>query len=452
MARTAGSAIAIARVGDQVHFVSDARGAAAKSGAFPSNAAVADHVVIADYSLITLPHAHLVRAAASGKLGLLEPRETDPELLDPQTIARLWSETPVRSRTLFPLNRITELSRFVEARSRIVAALKQALESIKHHLSAVSPEYLELFSENGRIVPHFLPTLRGYPTPHHLQSAGLIQVTRMLQTNVDLGQQRVDRLIKLHQDQAGKESDPADIRYAERMIQNEIDRHLMLETQRLQIDRDIYQVARRELAPAYALKPAERLRSLLSMPVRSDFISDTPERTTLIVQLKDLFARRTSPERQARSDYQEYLRVRAGLESCRVDLTPAESLRLETTGQLLALSAGEFLNAVNYRTACEQLLNAGHSLETRDRADAAIALALTEVMAVEAVPGFTTLHGIVMSDLVKAATPELLTEGLGMFYLLLVLWGEHGGANGVRAQTRALIEEHGGIGASRAPP
>ena len=444
--------------------LADSDGRVVQEGRLPAHVA-ADTLVVADFGLIDHPETQRLRTS---RVGLVTPRSpaSRPWVSNPSDAAavlREWRDEPQQARAVVDDSELGSLRRYLEARSGLTRLRDQLLEQIVATLGAASREYLEIISEDGRLLSETVALLREYPTPRTLDDKGVIMLTRAIERAASNPQPAIDRLMRLVE-QPERLRNTLDSELAEVLLPGNVERYLIIPRQLYTLDLRIHHAARFGVAPAgggasdggsaqirgegattFSLY-ANHLFSIARQPLSPVVDLDQSLRT-----VHEIYERRSSPERSPRADYELYRATRAPLDA--ETLSAEDAVRLETIGQLLALATGDFLDAIRFRTACDRLLSealeAG-DLSERVHADAALSLAITEVCAVDFVSGFASLRGVVESELAAKGTPELVTEAIGLMSLVIVLFGEYLSYPEVLQIARASIDAHGGCGASRA--
>lgn len=460
VAGTAMHVLAVGYASGTLAFASgDAKASTVASGAFPVEAQAAKLLVVADYAL--LGRTDLRSFSTSGELGVLAPiragNSPDPaDALGADTVLRLWFDSDAE-RLQIPFSRLPRVARFLGARSSYTALMHQTFDQVSRLLSALSPEYFDALSERGRLQREALGIVSAYPTPAQLQSASTLQLTHALDTLLPRGRSVIrERVFELHQKEAFPEIDPYDGEFAMWMIPSWVRDYTRASERRTAIDQEIHRLLGLRSTPR-AAPSLERDFSVLGIGLSPDrTVEMSHDADALLVRLDALLAERFTADRHAQSAYEEYKLVHDALEQGergrKLDL--AERIRIETAGQLLALSSGRYLEAIRYRRACGELFEtaaeARAPIDDRVRADAAIAMALTEVVADDMVGGFAALRGAIEGSLAGAASPEFLTEALGMFVLTLVLFGENENYPQAFDSCAELIARHGASGPSRA--
>ncbi|WP_449281298.1 response regulator transcription factor [Leucobacter sp.] len=451
MSRSVNRFIAIA--GDGEYVLADSSGRVIQQGRLPARIS-ASIVVIADYSLLERPE--LAEYADSDRIGLLRPDRRQSAI----SAARQWARTPQGDRAYLCLaTEFPELRPLFSARAEIVSDQRLMLDRVRERLVAVSPEYAAILSDRDELITQALPILRDHPTPKHLQSAAIVQLSHVLHEHLPEGRQTViDRLFALRDGGGRGVVRPAAIAVetAEAMIPGDIDTYLQLEAHLTEVDQRIYRQISRDAVGATATTDPRRfsLLQLSGSPARRTEPSDDPEK--LIAEIAELLAKRYTPERHALSDYETFLCVRTALDAPGARLEPEVALRLETLGQLLALSTGRFHDAIRYRTACDAQLarltppSDQPSGLVRLLTDATLAMAITEMCAIDFVTGFTALRAAVESRGAQRATPEILGEALGLFALAIIFFGEHSHYPQALELMRGTIAQLGGAGPARA--
>ena len=435
----------------------DAKGRLFSSGAFPSEAHPAGLVILADFSL--LGRTELAALSESGQLGLLAPRRgarfDGPEALLPEDVLRLWNDSH-SERVQIHLSRLSRATRFLAARASYSARMNETLDDASRLLASLFPDYFAALSDRGRMLPEALAIVGVYPTLTRLQSASTVQLTHTLDTALPGAGGRTalrQRVFELHQRQGLPEVDPFDREFAATMIPNWARDYTQFGEQRAAIDQEIYRILALDSAPRTTKAP-QRDFSMLALSMSGERAavlgSDT---ASLLARLESLLAERGNEQRRPQSAYEEYKLVQAALEQQDHALTVCDRIRIETVGQLLALSARHYLDAARHRRACGGYFepDAGNStVPTRIRADATIAMALTDVLVDDLVTRFAGLRAAIEGTLAASATPEILTEALGMFVLTLVFFGENASYPEAGANCREFIAAHGAAGPARA--
>lgn len=415
-------------------------------------------VVIADYSLLMMPDT--LAAASTGRIGLL-PAAPHLAAID---LAYLWERIPAHSQLSVTKADVTSLQPLLRARAEVSDAADASLELLQSYLAPVSREYLEALAPGGDITAATLRVLHDYPTPSSLGSIGTRQLAQMLGVMLPTGsQQIIDRLQSLRKRSMETQYGAGGYRdlqaeTAKRMIPPTIEHHLLFVEQRNRLDTLLYAtVAAENSVPSHQHAQPQSI-SLLDLPLPVDHqLLDTADPTELVALATAVFARRQSPQRQPSADYQEFQRIRAGMKALGLPLPMADALRIEIFGQLLALSAGEVVDAISHRAACDALVNDATSwLDVPQdqaaslRADAAMAMAIVEVCVIDTLEGFPSLRFAVESGASAYATPELFAEASGLFTLILALYGEHGDYPIALEIMRTVVERHQQHGACRA--
>ena len=443
----------IAATGNGAFALADLSGRVLSQGRL-SESVSASMVVIADYGL--LHDLDLTQFSTTGEVGLLFPDRRQSAV----SIARQWSRTTVKERVyLRLLTDGSELDHLIRARAEIVADQNLMLRRVHDRLSAVSSEYADVLSDSGELILQVLPILRDHPTPHHLQAAAIVQLSHAVRASLPAGRQNmIDRLFALHDFNCdGNERLPAEHEVAEVMIPGDIDSYLQLEQHLMVVDQRIYQRVARA-SQSTLTRTSQMQFSVLRQPVvapRSEGAPRDPH--SLLREANELLKKRSTSGRRALSDYEEFLRLQSSLERFEDALTPAVLVRMETFGQLLALSAGRFLSAIRHRTTCEAQFSAIHTpqedlpLELANvLSDAALAMAITEMCAIDIATGFPTLRNGIESKLAAHATPEILSEAFGLFTMANILFGERTTRSHIFTSMKEAIVRIAGAGPARA--
>ena len=444
--------------------LANADGTIVQEGRLPAHVA-ADTLVVADFGLID--HAETQRLRAS-RLGLVTPHPPSnspwtSNSSDAAAVLHEWRGEPQETRAVVDDSELGTLRRYLEARSGLTRLRDQLLEQIVATLGAASREYLEIISEDGRLLSETVALLREYPTPRTLDDKGVIVLTRAIERAASNPQPAIDRLMRLVE-QPERLRNTLDSELAEVLLPGNVERYLIIPRQLYTLDMRIHHAARFGVTPAgggssdggsvqmrgdgattFSLY-ANHLFSVARQPLSAVVDLEQSLRT-----VHEIYERRSSPERSPRADYELYRATRAPIEP--EAISTEEAVRLEIVGQLLALATGDFLDAIRFRTACDRLVSEAiedGGLSERVHADAALSLAITEVCAVDFVSGFASLRGVVESELAARGTPELVTEAIGLMSLIIVLFGEYLSYPEVLQIARAGIDAHGGCGASRA--
>lgn len=423
-------------------------------GAFPADAPARGTLIVSDYSLLTRPD--VLAHAGAGSIGLLLPASAGSGDEPAEVIARRWCESAPTAHAFARAHELVELRRFLDERAALTNAMQTALGLVREHVRAISPDYFEILSVDGRLPAAALRLLHEHPTPRRLRAEGLVPLTRTLQRTFAVGgQQVVDRLFRFRQQDAEPVASVLDLELAERVIPHSIEVHRMLARQREAIDRDIHRLVS-HASRAESTRPERRGFSLLDLaplPATDVGLGRDPE--ALRARADALLARRTTAARAGRADHEEFKRIHAALAAEPGGQTPAETLRHEIAGQLLALSSRDFSSALRHRVRCEQWLSEHPTRADAPgldglRADAAIAMALTATFAIDVITGFTELRAAVEGGVAAEASPELRMEALGMLMLILAMFGEDGNYPTTLEDVQALIDELGGTGPARA--
>lgn len=424
-----------------------ADGAVLGQGSFPAEAEAADLVVVSDYEL--LAHPNLLDYSTSGAVGLMPPRRARG------TTARLLAARESEGLAIIDKEALRALTPYLRLRYELTGMLEQTRARIHRALGEAAPDYLALLSRDGRIPPDLMPVLREYPTLGLLGRTGLLQVTRLLETTLGAAnRQLIDQLLSLRR--SWLEAHPSggdEGGFAETAIPDAVELHALILRQRADCDAQIYRVAAKEHGDALAIGGRAPL-ALLAYPPRAEGSGSAPDLRTPFARHLDAVAARAALEHEPRRAFEEHRRARAGDDAAA--LVPADLLALETAGQLLALSSGNHLDAIRSRSVSESLFLSGELPRFGDderlgriRADALLAMAVTEAIAIDPLTGFSSLREAI--DQVRGtASPELLTEAYGLFVLLCVFFGERSGYERSIRELHSLIDAHGGSGASRA--
>jgi len=443
--------MAVAQLGSRVLYaLSDSRGRISQRGEFPVNAD-ASMVVLSDYAL--LEHPDVQAASASGRIGLVQPCV----LRDPIALARQWVRTPAEDRVEVSREDISWLKILLVARSILVSDQQAILERVRERVRSTSSDYAEILSDEEGLIPQLLPVLRDHPTPYHLQSSAVVQLGMMLQEFLAEGRQALsDRLFEMCGPSADSSLTQLDIELAEATIPGDIDTYLQLGNRLEELDWRIYRRASQEGAGDATMTMPRRF-SILEHADAGQRDDDQPiELADVDAALTRLLARRFTPERRAAGDYQDYLRLRAALHRQEAAPPADLALRIEIVGQLLALSAGRFTDAIRYRSACEELLSAAASPTSQPSpnyslyADAALSMSITYMCAIDMAGGFPALRSAAEDPAAQFATRGILCEALGLLSLTLVFFGEHMHYPQALTQMRALVFSGEEAGPARA--
>ena len=417
-------------------------------GRFPEEAAPAEFVAVADYDLLRLPG--LFDFSTSGAIGLLPPRRSTGAAF----AHGIWREGDTAA--IISPDELRSLAPFLKMRHELTAMLDQTNARIHRLVGDASPEYLRVLGRGAQLTPEAIALLREYPTLDRLGSSGLLQVTRFLESTFGTSnRQTAEQLLALRLARA--EIHPAGDfldGFAEAAIGDAIELHALLSRQRSQCDGRIYRLASKERV----ISDRRPLSSPFSILDYSQHAvgGSAAESHTPFEHYRDSVARRGTVEQHPQRAFEEYRRARAELAAA--TLSPDELLALEVAGQLLALSSGDYFDAIRSRAACDALFASdqlpapdGDPAILRLRADALVVMALTEAVAVDVLPGFSALRNVIENDrTAAAASPELLSEAYGLFVLVLAFFGERSSYPRAIAEVRRLVEAHGGSGASRA--
>ena len=281
---------------------------------------------------------------------------------DAAAVLREWCGEPQQTRAVVADSELGSLRRHLEARSGLTRLRDQLLEQIVATLGAASREYLEIISEDGRLLSETVSLLREYPTPRTLDDKGVIVLTRAIERAASNPLPAIDRLMRLVE-QPERLRNTLDSELAEVLLPGNVERYLIIPRQLYTLDLRIHHAARFGVAPSgggsadegsvqmrgegattFSLY-ANHLFSVARQPFSPVVDLEQSLRT-----VHEIYERRSSPERSPRADYELYRATRAPLDP--EALSIEEAVRLEIIGQLLALATGDFLDAIRFRTAC----------------------------------------------------------------------------------------------------
>lgn len=436
--------------------LSDVDGAIVRRGRLPAPLA-AEILLIADYGLLS--HAEVLRLEVP-RTDLIAPSD-DPDAsaeCSPDAVLRAWMGEEHHA-TLLDTDR-HDLRTHLRLRSITLEARLRSLEQITAHLDSVSAQYRALFETEQGIPRSLLRLLRDYPGPHSLDDKGIVALAQAIDRTSPVALSVVDRLLTIVRRPLSQEA-ARQAELAEALLPGAIDLYFAFDRQLRALDRSIYLAALQkpgggDAEPSALPKNGDApfsLFSLSSLPAplahgRDGSMSEDPAQAIRVIDA--LYARRLTQDRVPNSDYESYAATRAALDLSTLDAEDA--LRLEIIGQHLALGADRFFDAIRHRTACDRLLSAATAaLSGRARADAELSLAITEVCAVDLVQGFSSLRSAIESGRTAAASPELLSEALGLLAFIIVLFGEYLSYPEALHAANTRAREHGACGAARAP-
>lgn len=427
-------------------------GTVLRRGVLPSGVDAAV-LVLSDYALLSRPAVAQLQIPRIDLLAL-SSRLHSAEPMSAEAVLQAWVAGGPGDRTSIGQEDIAALRPHLQARSELSAARDEVLRLISSHLAMISERYLELLTQNGRLLLPVLPVLKKYPTPRALDGNGVIALAQTIDRAVPRQASVVDELLVLADEHPAPTQGAV---VAESLLPGDIDRYLTLERQLQTLDHIVYRELGDEAEGSLPLTVHRRKDrfSLYAMGGaelhdRADETREAPDQA--LGTIAAAFARRTSDERNPHSDYESYRSARQSLQPG--ELSAETALQLEIAGQHLALSAGKFIDATRHRGACDQLL--AESVDNGDipehlRVDAELSLAITEVCAVDLIQGFSSLRRAVESHRISAATPELLSEAAGLFSLIIVLFGEYLSYPEVLHLAEEHIGRHRAAGPARAP-
>lgn len=444
--------------------LAEADGTVLRRGRLPAELA-AGILIVADYGLLDDPGILRLRVSRIGLVPPGDPASTAPRPVDAEAVLRAWTGEEPAARASIAASDLEALRLHLEARHDMVQLRARLLELIAARIAAVSPDYLSTVSPDGRIIAQTLPLLRKHPTPRMLDEVGIIALAQAVDQGTSDGQPPIDRLLHLAEQAPDPGAAPEVGELVEALLPGDIDRYLIFSRQLHALDLGIYRAAVRRSTAGAAATTGQGLVASRTEGQQFSLFSLAPTITprqpaesegegheqSLATALA-IYARRHTPERNSRTDYEAYCAARESIESAR--LCSEEELLLEIAGQHLALASVDYFDAIRYRSVCDRRLAAAletGTLSERLHADAMLTMCITEVCAVDFVPGFSSLRTAVESRRATAASPELFTEAVGLMALVIVFFGEHRAYPEVLRLAQARIAEQGGAGASRAP-
>lgn len=247
-----------------------------------------------------------------------------------------------------------------------------------------------------------------------------------------------------------------DLALPEKLIPGYVEAYFLSIRQCTALDESILQFATRESDSAVLSHPLREASALDNRPLPH------PEEDLTVVELPELcermealFAHRSSADRHPVLDYEEFLGIYDAIVNCREPVSLAVTVRAETLGQLLALSARRSIDAIRFHSGCEHHL-AGYraasppgSAPERILADAVTTNALTETTAIDCFGESTPLRAVIQGGLLEYASPALKVEATGMFALELILFSEHSESPEALATLRATLASGEACGPAR---
>jgi len=424
--------------------VVDAGGTVLSEGTLQSGSAFAfladAYPVVADYAL--LPELAALVAPDDGRLGILPPSSVPSG--DAAAVASAWLCAPESERRHLSAQDLTELEPLLRTRAVLTRTLANSLDEIAGLITTVSPRYLALVSDDRGVSTHFLPVVREFPTLQALAAGASGRLPHALQLAAT-GPSALaasgppfpspDALLRFARSLPPPDPASCDAEewIAGTLLPGTVDRHAIMLEQRLLLDAAVHDfpVRQRDRSNTGPLPRGFAVLSSAAPPVPDLATAGTPE---LLARAETLLERRSSPARRPSTDFQEFRLIHAALNEDGGRLDGPQAVRLETIGQLLALSAVEFDAAVRHRSACDALLtslpvtmDASHDLTARHRADAVIAMAISAACALDVATAVPSLRAVYDSTLSSDASPALRSELAGLFALALTFFGEHGG-------------------------
>ena len=418
-----------------------------------------DPVVLSDYSFLSACARQGKRTEHTAHpVGLVTP---DPALSAAE-VARTWAGLPSAYRRVLSPRLARELAPLLATRDRLNTLCHTSLERVQALLRSLAPKYLALLSDESGLRASLLPVLHAYPTPAQLHSAATAALPRLLRVVKDAPTSRIaTRLMAYAQSEQAAQfpTETARAWVGTRLITAELGLHQDTQRHLSELDAAIHDYpARAALASTTPIPAIPAGVTAFRRPVAplAGLSGSSPQ--DLLARADELMELRTSEQRQPTQAYAEFLLLHEALTSGPDRLSPAEEIRLETIGQMLALSAMEPDAAVRHRARCLTLSQdepPSHAPEETTpeniRADAMIAMALTELSTMDMVGGVPALRAALGSELMGVASPALQAEAVGLFAAGLMFFGEHHAFPGVGEQAAQAVQAAGADGPARAP-